>query len=395
MEKHCLSSEEQLHSGILFSLIRSELMGVPIDAKISEKIDDDLISSLFSLSDAHDIAHIVASALCKGKCLAGNANSMKLRNKAMQAVYRYELLSNELQKISQTLEAEKVAFVPLKGAVIRDYYPESWMRTSCDIDILVKEEDLEKAVSLLKDKLNYSADTKCNYYHISLYSQSGVHIELHFSIKKGNATSDKVLGRVWDYATPVNENSTRYKLNDEFFIFYFIAHTASHFLVGGCGVRALIDLYFIEAALEYDEQLLLSLLQEAGLVKFYENLRKLSRVWLCDEEHTSITKQMEKYILLGGLFGTVTNHVAVRQTQMGGRLKYAIRKIFLPYRTMKRLYPFLEKHAWVFPFMQIVRWVTIICTGRTQASIRKLTANATLEEEKVRDTKTLLEQLGL
>ncbi|MBO4954226.1 MAG: nucleotidyltransferase family protein, partial [Clostridia bacterium] len=36
-----------------------------------------------------------------------------------------------------------IDFMPLKGAVIRQYYPEPWMRTSCDIDIHVKKDRLE------------------------------------------------------------------------------------------------------------------------------------------------------------------------------------------------------------------------------------------------------------
>ena len=39
--------------------------------------------------------------------------------------------------ICSALNRESIAYIPLKGSVIKDLYPESWMRTSCDIDILV------------------------------------------------------------------------------------------------------------------------------------------------------------------------------------------------------------------------------------------------------------------
>ncbi len=35
--------------------------------------------------------------------------------------------------------------MPLKGSVIRNMYPEPWMRTSCDIDILVEKSSLDVA----------------------------------------------------------------------------------------------------------------------------------------------------------------------------------------------------------------------------------------------------------
>ena len=46
-----------------------------------------------------------------------------------------------MQKTSFKIKKVQIPFLPLKGSVIRQYYPEPWMRTSCDIDILV---DFEK-----------------------------------------------------------------------------------------------------------------------------------------------------------------------------------------------------------------------------------------------------------
>ncbi len=380
---------------ILFSLLRCELQGIPLDTQQMNDIDDKTLSSLFSISTAHDIAHIVASALCKNGALGNNEISEKFRRKTMEAICRYERSNNEFDEISKTLREARVPFVPLKGAVIRQYYPEPWMRTSCDIDILVRKEDFEKAISALKSELGYRAEAKCNYHDISLYSQTGVHLELHFSVKENKPSVDSVLERVWDYAMPTEEGSLCYKLQNEFLMFYFIAHAAYHFLNGGCGVRMLIDLNFLEDNLEYDEELFATLLKEAGLYKFCENMRKLSRVWMRNEPHTETTLRMENYILLGELYGTLKNNIAVEQNKTGGRLRYALGKLFIPYESMKKAYPILKKHKWLTPFMQVRRWLRIIFTGRTLGSVRKLRTNATLNEERTKGTKELLELLEL
>lgn len=380
---------------ILFSLLRCELKGSPLDTQKVNDIDDKTISSLFSISTVHDIAHIVASALCKSGRLGNDEISEKFRRKTIEAICRYERSHNEFMEISETLLKAGVPFVPLKGAVIRQYYPEPWMRTSCDIDILVKKEDFEKAISLLKSELNYRAETKCNYHDISLYSQTGVHLELHFSVKENKPSVDKVLGKVWDYATPSEEGSCCYKLENEFLMFYFIAHAAYHFLNGGCGVRMLIDLCLLEDNLEYDKQRFASFLKETGLYKFYENMSWLSRVWMYNEPHTETTVQMESYVLLGEVYGTLKNHIAVQQNKSGGRISYALGKFFIPYERLKKAYPILERHKWLTPFMQIRRWFRIIFTGGTLLSVRKLKINAMLKQEKTEGTRALLELLDL
>lgn len=70
-------------------------------------------------------------------------------------MYRYKTINCELEQIGKTLEKANIPFILLKGSVIRKYYPESWMRTSCDIDILVNELDLNSAIRLLCDSLRY------------------------------------------------------------------------------------------------------------------------------------------------------------------------------------------------------------------------------------------------
>ena len=380
---------------ILFSLLRCELKGIPLNTQKMNDIDNETLSSLFSVSTAHDIAHIVASALCKNGRLGNDEISEKFRRKTLEAICRYERSNNEFNEISTTLRKAGVPFVPLKGAVIRQYYPEPWMRTSGDIDILVKKEDFEKAISLLKSELNYRAETKCNYHDISLYSQTGVHLELHFSVKENKPSVDSVLERVWDYAMPAEEGSLCCKLQNEFLMFYFIAHAAYHFLNGGCGVRMLIDLCFLEDNIEYDKQMFTAFLEEADLYKFYENMSRLSRVWMYNEPHTETTLRMESYILLGELYGTLKNSIAVEQNKMGGRIGYALGRLFIPYERMKKAYPILEKHKWLTPFMQVRRWFRIIFTGGTLRSVRKLKTNATLKEERTKSVRTLLDLLDL
>ena len=116
------------------------------------------LSALYGVSKKHDIAHLVGDALIKNGLIEDGDLKSQFQNQTLMAVCRYENLNYEFGRICEILEETRIPFIPLKGAVIRQYYPEPWMRTSCDIDILVHEEDLERAVKILKEKAQYETD---------------------------------------------------------------------------------------------------------------------------------------------------------------------------------------------------------------------------------------------
>ena len=205
-------------NNVLFALLRSAICEESIDTAVCQGIDNDVIGKLYELSKKHDLAHVVGAALEKQGLLTDTSLSQKFGKLQMLAIYRYENQNYELSQIKKTLSEAKIDFLPLKGAVIRDLYPEPWMRTSCDIDVLVKKCDIDRAVEHLIAELGYERDTKENYHDVSLYSSSGVHLELHFTLEENIPELDATLKRVWDHAAPISDDSCEYRLSNEFFI---------------------------------------------------------------------------------------------------------------------------------------------------------------------------------
>ena len=117
----------------------------------------------------------------------------------MLAVYRLEKLNYELTKLCGALEQAEIPFIPLKCSVLRQYYPEPWMRTSCDIDVLVHEENLKRTISYLTEHLGYSYESQSSH-DVSLFSKNRNHIELHYDILGDNVIDsvETVLKTIWD-----------------------------------------------------------------------------------------------------------------------------------------------------------------------------------------------------
>lgn len=380
---------------LLLALIRSEVFAQPLSSDITEQIDKDKLQRIYAIAKSHDIAHIIGSALSNNKLLGEDEISQKFQKQTFLAFYRYESINYSFGQIYKLLEEEKIIFVPLKGAVIRDLYPAPWMRTSCDIDILIHEEDLERAIEALVEKAEFTVKGEKNYHDVSLFSPNGVHLELHFNIKENQDNIDRLLSQVWDYCVPIAENDFCYELKNEYFVFHHIAHMSYHFLNGGCGIKPFIDLYLLNDKFEYDIHKAKKLCSLCSLDKFYENVVLLSNVWFGEAAHTQTTKKMQDFLITGGVYGTQKNHISVASKRNGGRFTYMLKRIFMPYRELKYLYPILEKCPLLMPFCHIARWFKIITKGRLKKSVRELNAIKNSDNEYSEAVDVMLRELGL
>lgn len=379
----------------MMDLIASEVCGKELD-RTQFQLSDEELAGLYRLSKFHDLAHLVGDALIKNDLIPEGELKAKFEKQLMMAVYRYERINYELTQIKQTLNDAQIPFLPLKGSVLRQYYPEPWMRTSCDIDVLVREEDLDRAVQVLTKQLAYRADVRGSH-DVAFYSQSGIHVELHYSLIESKVVgeADKVLESVWEESTPSAEGSFCYVMPDALFYYYHIAHMAKHFQGGGCGIRPFLDIW----VLNHRENETLgdrkALLEMGGLDAFSMASEKLSQVWFECAQGDDVTEQMERYLLGGGVYGTTENRVSVQQIKKGGKIRYALSRIWLPYDTLKFYYPRLNGKRILLPFFEVRRWFKLLFCGGIRRSTHELKVNSTISKETQNDKKKLLDSLHL
>ena len=387
---------------IMMALLRYKLDG----AKESVKkeiggfvLREEDLSLLYELSKKHDMAHMVGAALDElGLLNVSDVSQIaqKFRDQYMIALMRYQRIKYELTRLSALLEEEKIPYIPLKGSVIRNSYPEPWMRTSCDIDVLVHPEDIERIELLVKEKLNYSPDARGSH-DVAFFSESGIHVELHYDLIEDIIFPEagKILSSVWESSIPASESEYRMIMSDELFYFYHIAHMAKHFVGGGCGVRPFMDIWILQGSENFDEQKRDALLDAGKLLKFEKVAREVSRCWFDGEAANPITQAVSDFIFEGGVYGDFEHHVAMQQVRNGGRVRYALSKIFLPYDIIKFHYPVLQKHRWLTPFCEVRRWFKLLFCGGAKRSISTLKKNGAISAEEARNNAMLLDNLGL
>lgn len=380
---------------LLITLLRNALRGEALDIDaVRASLNDNRMATLFKVAKGHDVAHLVAYALEQnGFCSEEKTWQLFLKEKE-QATLRYEMMQADIGEICACFDCEKIDYILLKGAVVRGYYSEPWMRTSCDIDILVREPDLEKAVSALVEKHTYRVENKKEYHDISLYSPFGTHLELHHSIKENIAKYDQLLTQVWDFSSKANENSFEYVQSKEFLMLHLTAHMAYHFVSGGCGVRPVIDLWLINTRFTLDKDKLNEMLEKAELKKFYDVIVELGEYWLGKSTAVGNTVlETEKFVLLGGAYGTSGQMLVAQRAKKGSGFKYILSRIFLPYENLAVLYPVVKKHKILVPFCHIARWFSAIFKRKKVKKELEQMSNISKEQEK--STAVLFDRLGL
>ncbi len=382
---------EENAATLLFQLIRSAMWGAPLDEDV-KALPGEVWGMAAKLAQKHDVAHLFAQGMKDN----GLSCPPILEKERVKAIYRYEQLQYELEQSLEALEAGGILHLPLKGSVLRHAYPKPWMRTSCDIDILIHPQDLDRAIAQLESQCHYTAEGTGSH-DVSMHTPSGMHLELHYDLLEEtvNSAVAEILRRVWEYTLPVVGTEYRRAMTDDMFYFYHIAHMAKHFENGGCGIRPLLDLKILDHKEDRNTEGRTALLQQGGLVRFTEVASQLSEVWFGEGTPNDLTRQTEHYILTGGVYGNMENRVMVQQQRKGGRLKYALSRIFLPYESMKFYYPVLQKHPWLLPLMEVRRWFRLLFLGGAKRSVRELQANSRVSTTEAQQIQAFLQDLGL
>lgn len=362
---------------ILFLLIKNEIIGLSFSLKTEINF-----KTLYGLSKKHDLAHLVFDAAIKNDLIDKESELYQKASKVkLLAIYRYSQQNAEYKRIKDCFQNNAIQFVPLKGSIIRDYYPESWMRTSCDIDVLIHEEDLKKATEALL-AIGFTTDGVRHYHDIS-FLKGSVHLELHFNICEMNKQLDILLEQAWDYVEQYDRYE--YRETSSYFMFHHIAHMAYHFLTGGCGIRPVLDLWILKRKHQYNEEQLIELLNKCHLVSFYNSACHLSEVWFGEEEHNEATLQMEKHIIEGGAYGTSEKGAVTGVARHGGsKFKYKLSIAFPSYKDMCKMYPVLINHKILLPFCYIGRIFSKLFgrKGKQVMNRSKTINNASKEEAK-------------
>ncbi|MBR2869459.1 MAG: nucleotidyltransferase family protein [Clostridia bacterium] len=380
----------------LIRLLDNAVCGSTLVLPYENPLPEDVLRELYVLSKLHGVTHVVGSALINSGLADGSDMQSVFRDKVYSSLFRFENMRFVTEKVCDVLEQLKIPYIPLKGAVMREFYSDEWLRMGCDIDILVSENDVDFAANEIGRILGYDVKEKATH-DISILSTEGIYIELHFGLVEENYSPAmaKVLGNVWDYAVQCEAGKYRYALTDGMFYYYHIAHMAKHFIGGGGGVRPFLDLHLMEKSGRFNTAEVRELIQKGKLEDFEKTAKHLSQVWFADAEHTEVTRIMEKYIISGGSFGSQDTKLILDRQRSGGRMNYILSRIIVPYAELKSQYPIIGKFKLLTPICQIFRWVSFLVGKRRRFRKYYLGKVNNLTDDYIDDINLMYKSVGL
>jgi len=134
-------------------------------------------------------------------------------------------LSVEFKRLAAAFRKAGVRFAPIKGADLAERcYPESALRPRCDIDIIVHEEDIDRAVKIAEGEgwraaHQYQHDSHCP----SMYKKNAM-LELHFNLPDMPSECNP---RVWAVLV-ARDGSSEYRLPPELALTVAFHHARNH-----------------------------------------------------------------------------------------------------------------------------------------------------------------------
>ncbi len=196
------------------------------------------IPRILSEAKSQTVLPLVYSAL------EGSCDLSQYQSEYFNIIANNFKITEEHKALHRLLFQNNIPYVFLKGCASARYYPDPLLRTMGDVDILVKEKDIEATVKFLLDN-GYKTKNSFSGIHISFEnSVNHIPVELHRAIN-GIPESDvgnKISALFSDiFEKVVLENGEYLRPCDYHHGLILLLHTASHLTHEGIGLRHLCD----------------------------------------------------------------------------------------------------------------------------------------------------------
>lgn len=330
----------------------------------------------FGLRDAENIPDIVKEVL--------SDNILKAMSDEAQRDVEIELLSEDFER-------HKIRHMIMKGYVIRNLYPQPFLRSMGDIDILVGD-GIKDAAEVIKEH-GFSLDGEAFLHDIYIKNKKTV-VELHKSlIDESLYDLYGYFGIGFEKAKPCDGYKYKYELSKEDFYIFLTAHMAKHYKINGTGIRSVLDIYIYNSYYEnvLDRDYISSELEKIGLKTFEEKIRKMSFDWF-DGSFNGKFDAAGEYIISSGVFGSSDNHelnaYLLDKNKSGGKFRYLLNCIFPDKEYMSTRYAVLKKLPFLLPLYWIIRIFSTFFNSKKSIRYRlKGVAEASSDaDKKFRDT---------
>ena len=358
-------------SELLIYLMACSLQGTKPEGALLVNAD---LEALFRLAKAHSVSAMVCMALeqTDAFCCAEESTRLKWLDAKNKAVRKNMLLDAERHQLEKEFAEHGIWYMPLKGSILKDWYPKFGMREMADNDILFDPSERKRVRGIFRSRgykiVSFGKGNHDEYEKPPLY-----HFEMHVSLF--HEMYPKLAGQyrnVKEKLLPVDGTVCQFAFTPEDFYVFALAHAYKHYSGSGTGVRTLADFYVMNhhlgGIMNWDE--VKQKLTRLGIAEYEQHSRVLAEKLfsgarpLPEIELNTDEKEMLRFYCNATTYGTIDNQIQNRLHELQGnaegitlgtKLKYCCARLFPGKEFCKYHYPFVYRHLWLLPFFWVWR----------------------------------------
>ena len=333
----------------LIYLCRCAVNGIAADKACVDRMD---LAALYQVAQRHMLKAVVAYALAA----AGVRNPAFLWAKE-RAVRIAAMMDADQAKILEKLESAGIWYMPLKGAVLKDYYPAYGIREMYDRDILI-DEDRAGDVRDIMQELGFSVEEYDEESHGCCRKPPVSIFEMHRRLM-GPMSGKEIYSYYLDVKKLLQKdagNDFGFHLKKEDFYVFLVVHEYKHFCNEGTGLRPLLDTYVYLKNTDLDMNYVEAEVKKLGIESYEQMNRSLAMHLFGSGKLTSAEQARLDYVLSFGTYGREENF-ARNLLETEGKKGFFFSRLTLPYARMLEIYPVLKKLPVLYPICWIHRLI--------------------------------------
>lgn len=341
------------NEGYFLHLLKSALKSEqPMEAP--SEID---FARVLEISCRHDVENVVFLSI------------EKLQNKMDEALFaqwqemyfkrlKYSMMQDmALEELVEAFTSKSIDCMPLKGSVIKNYFPSPDLRTMGDIDFLVKEQN-RQIVRDIMHSLNYEDDI-LDDGNVDGFKRGNVdYIEIHYDFSDQYHEYHEIFTIDWEKLLPT-ETKHLYQMSFEDLYFFNVGHYAKNMHNKGMGIRGVIDCYILWNSLSIEQrQGLENRFAQFELSDFHNKMLQVADIWFEDLEDDGTLDNIQEYLLVKKTYGDYKTETVLRALfaeQSSSNSEFILKRIFPPARYLYRKYDIKHRCFLILPILWFMR----------------------------------------
>ena len=325
------------------------------------------LEQLYRLAKFHSVRAAVYIAL-KRAGVQNNTYDQAYKKAIRKNIY----LDMERSAIIADFEQHGIWYMPLKGSVLKDLYPENGMREMSDNDILFDADKREQSREIMLAH-GYIVKEYCDSNHDAYHKPPVLNFELHtalFDEKYANNPFFRYYFDVKRLLQKDEDNNYGYHFSDEDFYVFMTTHEWKHFSNSGTGIRSLLDCYvYCKVKGEnLDWDYITEQCEQLNISDFEQQRRALALKVFSSDTLPNLSdreQEMLMYYLTAGTYGTLENNVN-NKLKDHTKVEYILSQLFPSVSYMKRSVIFVRKYPVLYPVGIVYRWGRILVKRRDE-----------------------------